>query len=949
MPLDPSSGGIGHSTLLSGPAPSLPPPAWSGPLPQESPLAAPIDQGGEFNLASLLRTIKRRQGLFLFSFAIVTGALAINTLRQRIFSPVYQGGFQMQISNPLEPRGNSSGSGSVEAIARSNFNPDVASLVVLLRSPMLLREVAEKEAVGIGQLTGNLSISASDPTVQNILNVTLKWPDPNKGRLLLKQLSQIYTRFSLTQRQAALDSGIKFLDRQAPEIQQRVNRLQNEMLRFRERNKNLDPAENAKAILGAREGLVQQLRALQNQQVQLTTQLASVQSGTLQWFPSGAPTAIEQLGREGVLTPGRGAGPESVAGAKTPLQQLNEFEVDLASARATYREDSPIVQSILARRNSLLPVVRKQAADQVRVELLANVAQQDEINRQIMLLNQNFRNNPQKMREFEDLQGRLSLAREHYSSYIQARENFRLELARSTSPWQVISPPEFADVPVEPNIQRSLLQALLIGLLAGVGAALIRERTDNVFHTPMDAERELQLPVLGLIPFLPLEPGMEISSSIARMSSSERFAIKESLRSLFTTFRLLRADRNIRMVGITSSTQGEGKSTAVTIFARTLADLGLKVLVVDADMRLPMQSRYLGIEQGEGLSSLLSDSTLAAADLIQTVADNFDILASGPKPPDPAKLLNSARCQEVVDEVRHLSGYDMVLWDAPPCLMLADPILLGEKLDGILFLVGLGKVNRELAPQACRRIKATGVDVLGLICNQVNFPSRLNDYGYEYGYYYHYAYAGSYAKSRVGSYGRGVKGYFKRHRDSYMGRDGAGTYLPNRHGNSYISNRYLRDGYTMQAYQQAGSDTIDGANGSGSTGRRSRAPGGGDADGGNASGGGSASGGGNAAGRRPANVNAGGSQAARQTSGSHGRRRRRSSPLRQAMGWMRSQLPFGGRNRRPPFSPYGAYGSYGPRDGDATNGRRASAEPAQPADGDRGPSDSDSIAGSDSN
>jgi Mrp family chromosome partitioning ATPase len=73
--------------------------------------------------------------------------------------------------------------------------------------------------------------------------------------------------------------------------------------------------------------------------------------------------------------------------------------------------------------------------------------------------------------------------------------------------------------------------------------------------------------------------------------------------------------------------------------------------------------------------------------------------------------------------------------------MLSDPILLGEKLDGILFLVGLGKGNRMLAPQATRRIKATGVDLLGIICNQVNFPSRLNDYGYEYGYYYHYAYA----------------------------------------------------------------------------------------------------------------------------------------------------------------------------------------------------------------
>jgi hypothetical protein len=101
---------------------------------------------------------------------------------------------------------------------------------------------------------------------------------------------------------------------------------------------------------------------------------------------------------------------------------------------------------------------------------------------------------------------------------------------------------------------------------------------------------------------------------------------------------------------------------------------------------------------------------------------------------------------------------------------------LGEKLDGILFLVGLGKVSRELAPQACRRIKATGVDVLGLICNQVNFPSRLNDYGYEYGYYYHYAYAnaGNYNSTygkpgiAVGSYARGIGNSVRRYTDSYL-------------------------------------------------------------------------------------------------------------------------------------------------------------------------------------
>ncbi len=784
-------------------APSATPPArglaYDG-VSQTSPLGA--DDSGGGSASGLLRTIKRRQGLFLLTTALVTGALSVNTLRQRIFAPVYEGGFQLQISNPLEERGGGGG-GSIESIARSNFKPDIPSLIVLLRSPLLIRSMAEKQGVPMGAVIGNLAITPASQDVQNVLNVSMRWGDPAKGRAILNALSQEYTRFSLTQRKASLESAIGFLNRQGPQIMNRMNGLESRMLRFRKENNFLDPAATAASILTSRESLLAQLRGLQSEQAQLSIQLKSIESGKLQFNPSGAPSAIEQLGRQGVMIPNRGVGAEALAEIPEPSQQLPGFDEQLAIARSAFKENSPAVQSLLARRNQLQPLLRKQALDAIRTQLFANLAQQDEINRQVLLLNENFRNSPQKVSAYEELDNELKRVREQYTSYVAARERIRLELARSTTPWQIITPAEFGDVPVEPNIQRNLMRALLIGLLVGLGAAILRERTDNVFHTPMEAEKELQLPVLGLIPYLPLEPGSEISSSISKMTASERFAIKESLRSLFTTFRLLRADRDIRLVGITSSTQGEGKSTAVTIFARTLADLGLKVLIVDADMRLPMQSRYLGIEQGEGLSSLLSDSTLQPADLISSVQDNFDIIPAGPKPPDPAKLLNSSRCQEVVDQIRALPDYDIVLWDAPPCLMLADPILLGEKLDGILFLVGLGKVSRDLAPQACRRIKATGVDVLGLICNQVNFPSRLNDYGYEYGYYYHYAYAGAYGKGKrsYGAYGSSLKGYIKGrikgYRDSYLANGNGGS-GPGGAVKSASGNRYMLDGYSLQ-------------------------------------------------------------------------------------------------------------------------------------------------------
>jgi succinoglycan biosynthesis transport protein ExoP len=733
--------------------------------------------------SGLLRTVKRRQGIFLFVFVLVTGALAIDTIRQRIFNPVYEGGFQLQISSPFDAgkRGGGASDGTVAEIASTVPDTDIPSLVVLLRSPLLLRDLSVKQGVSIPEVISNLRIGLAAEDVKNVLNINLRWRDPAKGRAILTQLSKIYTNFSLTERQATLDSGVRFLDSQAPELLARVEKLQAELRQFRERYSFLEPSAQGSSIQSSRDSLVGQLRSLQVDQAKLQSEIASVKAGRLKLDSSGAPTAAQLLGPTSLATAPRSdtaSSSASVQSSRTPSDNLFGIEQELATARSTYREDSPTIQAIKARRDKLLPVIQRQYLDSLMSQLLSNTAQQDELNRQIFLLTQNFKTSPRKIKEYDDLQQKLTVARENYASYIKARERYRLEIARSTTPWQVISPAEFGDVPVEPDVRRNLLRAVLLGLIAGLAAAVLRERTDHVFHTPMEVERELQLPVLGLIPFLPLSPNSDISTSISKMSSSERFAIKESLRSLFTTFRLLRADRNIRLVGITSSTQGEGKSTSVTVFARTLADLGMKVLIVDADMRLPMQNRYLGVDQGEGISSLLSDPSIKASSLVQSIQDNLDIIPAGPKPPDPARLLNSSRCNEVVEEIRQLPGYDIVIFDTPPCLMLADPILLGEKLDGILFLVGLGKVSRDLAPQAARRIKATGVDVLGLICNQVTFPSRLNDYGYEYGYYYHYSYATNYGNTGYGSYAAGLKNFARRYRD---------TYSQNRYRDSYIT------------------------------------------------------------------------------------------------------------------------------------------------------------------
>jgi capsular exopolysaccharide synthesis family protein len=286
--------------------------------------------------------------------------------------------------------------------------------------------------------------------------------------------------------------------------------------------------------------------------------------------------------------------------------------------------------------------------------------------------------------------------------------------------------------------------------MGGIALALLRDRLDPVIHDPLELKESLPLPILGVVPHLSDLKGITVSQALEAMDGSQRFETRESLRNLFANFRLLRADKSLRLVALTSATPGEGKSTSTAIFALTLAQLGERVLLVDADMRRPMLHFYVGSENGAGLSSLLTDSSLNLASHVIPVAPGLDLLPAGPMPPDTTRLLSSDRCREVVEAIRNLPDYDLVLFDTPPAFLLSDPILLSEHLDGLLFVVGIERVNRELPVQALERMQGTGVDVLGVLANLPNPPRKSKNSAYGYNKTYGYRYAG--VQHRYGGY-----------------------------------------------------------------------------------------------------------------------------------------------------------------------------------------------------
>jgi capsular exopolysaccharide synthesis family protein len=228
------------------------------------------------------------------------------------------------------------------------------------------------------------------------------------------------------------------------------------------------------------------------------------------------------------------------------------------------------------------------------------------------------------------------------------------------------------------------------------------------------------------------------------ISGYHRFFYQEAFRNLFTSLRFLNSGQPLRSVALTSSMPAEGKSLVNVLLAKTLCEMGQRVLLVDADLRKPQIHLRLGVNNLTGLSNLLTENDLHWQDAIQAVAgyEGWSVLTAGRQPPDPARLLSSLRMHSLVSELANSGAFDLILYDTPPVLGLADAALVAEHLDGLMLLVSLGRVDRGMPRESINRIRSSGAALLGLVTNAVKQEKASNSsYGYGYGRY-GYGYGG---------------------------------------------------------------------------------------------------------------------------------------------------------------------------------------------------------------
>ncbi|MDV3354451.1 polysaccharide biosynthesis tyrosine autokinase [Dietzia sp. IN118] len=296
----------------------------------------------------------------------------------------------------------------------------------------------------------------------------------------------------------------------------------------------------------------------------------------------------------------------------------------------------------------------------------------------------------------------------------------------------VVNPPALPTSPIAPKTEQNVAIGLVLGLLAGIGIALLINAFDRRVKSAEQLESIADKPVVGSIPFRKAEDKENGAEHIVPFREGHSPAA-ESFRRLRTNLQFLNVDNPPRVFVLTSSVATEGKSETAINLSLALAESGNRVLLIEADLRRPLVVSYMSMPDKVGLTNILSGQAEFADVVQETRHDGVDLLACGPLPPNPSELLASDMARHLIDELR--SKYDYVIIDSPPLLPVTDGALLARITDGALLVVRSHRTTADQVAQAVDNLAKADASLLGIV-TVANKPAKKGSAGYYDSYYY---------------------------------------------------------------------------------------------------------------------------------------------------------------------------------------------------------------------
>ena len=611
--------------------------------------------------------------------------------------------------------------------------PGLLSRIKALIPSRTKRVQLSPEEIATKQVQANLEVAP----VRNSHLVQVSWvaAEPELAAQVANAVAEAYVQFNIESRYTNSDQAEEFLVNQIGQLKREIREIEESLLQYGE-------AKSIVSIDDASNITLQALEDVAHKRTEAQIRLAEAEA-TYRAVMSASPDALSEVASSALIARLR--------------QEYASYEAEFSEKSRQFKDDWPGMQTLKSKLDQArirLDFETELIANQVRASAQAAYRQAASEVRNYDNLLADQEGAAQTMKrdavEYANLQSEVKKKRETLNTLIGRQNEMalssRLKDVDSSTNVRIMERAQPPAAPFRPRTKFNLLVGFLMGLMLGIGGALFVEYLDNTINSADDLEKIISLPVLAVVArhgakgssfsrVRRKQPGRLPAASADLVAHTESQApTAEAYRELRTSLLLANPGSPPRRIMITSANPEEGKTATATNLAIVLAQLGKRVALIDTDLRRPRLHKVFEVENSRGVSTYLSGLEKDPARLMSgTAVEGLELLSSGPIPPNPSELLNSAVFSNLGRELLE-AGYDHIVFDSPPALSVSDPLIISSVIDYGILVVRAGQTARQSVKAAAEKLQKAKAGHFGVVINDVDTESL----GSRYYHYQHY-------------------------------------------------------------------------------------------------------------------------------------------------------------------------------------------------------------------
>lgn len=572
-----------------------------------------------------------------------------------------------------------------------------------------------EKATYVEQIIPRITIAPLNPATKTI---SINYKDNNqiKARDIVNAITLEFQEYNIERKTEGADQILEFLEYQIDTFSVELSALQDSLKKFRMENLYLNPSDEMTSLSN-------RLGELEDKRMQVvgTEQIVN-------WFYD----YIEGLKDIKVLSEGLGT---EMGDYSKYIEELRELEEEKRTLLQKVSPDHPNV------------ILINQKIEQVQNDLtnnLENILKRLEFSKETIneeyakYLNQ-ILSLPEKEAEYLRLDRKYQMKEEFYLNLLDKQAEFSIARAGIVGDYIVLQDAEVTEAPISPDKNALWLVSIAIAVVLSVVIIVVRYMLHNTIISLDDISRHTKASILGMVPTV--YNNIPLSSIV--VSNNPKSIVSEALRSLRSNLQFISSGEGPKVLAITSTISGEGKTFLAINFGAILSFLNKKVIILDVDMRRPRLSKIFNVSNDKGMSTILIDKDNYKDCIHTTELENLQFITSGPIPPNPAELILSDKLQEVLALMKE--EYDYIIFDTPPLGLVTDGLEIIKQADYPVYVFRADYSSKSFISNLDKLIEDNKVTQLSVVLNDVGrgvsgYYYGYGGYGYSYGYGYGFGY-----------------------------------------------------------------------------------------------------------------------------------------------------------------------------------------------------------------